>query len=234
MNRFLHSGHIGDILAFLPSMKSLGGGELIITDHCGNVHLKMSGFKYDSLELLLASQKYVAKVWFSNDHGGVTHDLRGFRRHWGKGDLIHMQALELGVTPSYEKWLDAKPAKETKGRVVCCRSPRYRNYNFPWRKILKRLGDRAVFIGTDEEHEDMERHTSCKIERYQVKNCLDIAEAISGSDLFIGNQSSPYWIAAGLNHPCLQETSPITPDSMIHYDGAVYCLDGNINFDLLK
>jgi hypothetical protein len=234
MKRFLHSGHIGDIIAFLSCMKTMGGGELVITDDDGNVHLKMSGFKYESIEPLIAYQSYISRVWFSDNHTGVTHDLRQFRKHWGRGNIVVLHAAELGIEPKYDRWLDAKPSMETKGRIVCCRSPRYRNYNFPWKKILKRIGDRAVFVGTDDEHADMERLTGIKIDRHHVKNCLDIAEAIAGSDLFIGNQSSPYWVAAGLNHPCLQETNPITPDSMIQYDGAHFCINGFVDMGIFE
>lgn len=209
----------------------MGGGELVITDHSENIHLKMSGFKYESIKPLLERQSYITSVTFEDRPTGITHDTRGFRKHWGVGNLIVMQAIELGQQPNFEKWLEADPNPATKGRVICCRSTRYRNYNFPWRKILKRIGDRAMFIGTDEEYNNFQTLNNVHLERLHSGNCLDIANSIAGSDLFIGNQSSPFWVAAGLHHLCIQETNTWTPDSRVPYDGAYYCMDGWIDFD---
>jgi len=233
MNTFLHSGHIGDIIASLPAVRAAGGGHLVITDNDDNVHLKMEGRKYEAIRPLLVAQKYLHAVSFRNHTGGVTHDFRGFRRYWGTGTIPEYHAKAIGVDISYEKWLDVEPLQSMRGRVVISRSPRYRNYNFPWKAILKRIGDRAIFIGVDDEPKAFMQETGITLEQHKCYDCLDVARAIAGSDLFIGNQSSPFWMAAGLNHPCIQETCLDIPDSIVPYNTARYVRDGAINYDEL-
>ena len=67
--RVMHTGHIGDIIAFLPSFQKLGGTHLVIKDEQPWM-APMSGFKYDSLKPLLESQGI--KVSF-NDEIGRAH-----------------------------------------------------------------------------------------------------------------------------------------------------------------
>jgi hypothetical protein len=52
--------------------------------------------------------------------------------------------------------------------------------------------------------------------------------------MFIGNQSSPFWIAAGLHHPLIQETCLDVPDSIVRYEGANYFIDGINPLELIK
>lgn len=233
MKRFLHSGHIGDIIAFLPLMKKLGGGHLVITNHSDTPQLMMEGFKYDSLKPLLMQQDYISGVSFEKDPKNIDFDITGFRKHWGTGTLVEMQAKELGIEPCIEKWLNVKPNLNLKGKIVCCRSTRYRNNSFPWREIVDKFRDKILFIGVHDEYGDFVNQFG-EVHRKIVNNCLDIAEAITGSDLFIGNQSSPFWIAAGLHHPLLQETCIDTPDSIVRYEGANYFIDGINPLNLIK
>lgn len=224
MKRFLHSGHIGDIIAFLPLMKKMGGGHLVITDHNSTPQLMMEGFKYESLKPLLECQDYISGVSFEKHPTNIDYDVTGFRKHWGTGTIVEMQAKELGIEPCIEKWLEVKPNLNLQGKIVCCRSTRYRNELFPWWELIDRIRDRAVFIGVHDEYGDFVNQFG-KVDRYLTNNCLDIAEAIAGSDMFIGNQSSPFWIAAGLHHPLIQETCLDIPDSIVQYKSAHYWVD---------
>jgi hypothetical protein len=234
MKSFIHNGHIGDIIAFLPTMRHLGGGRLVVTDEAWPGEHSMRGFKFESLRPLAEAQDYVESCEISGPTGGGDHDVRGFRRHLsGHHSLLEEQAEELGQPAITSKWLHVNPDDRFKGRVIVCRSPRYRNYYFPWKVVLRRLGDRAIFIGTDREHHDMQMEACRPIERVNFENCLQIARAIEASDLFIGNQSSPFWIAAGLNHRLLQETDYTQPNSIVRYNGAHYTTTGNINFNQL-
>jgi len=224
MKRFLHSGHIGDIIAFLPLMKKMGGGHLVITDHNSTPQLMMEGFKYESLKPLLECQDYISGVSFEKHPTNIDYDVTGFRKHWGTGTIVEMQAKELGIEPCIEKWLEVKPNLNLQGKIVCCRSTRYRNNLFPWREIIDKIRDRAVFIGVHDEYGDFVNQFG-NVDRCLTNNCLDIAEAIAGSDMFIGNQSSPFWIAAGLHHPLIQETCLDVPDSIVQYKSAHYWVD---------
>jgi hypothetical protein len=233
VKRFLHSGHIGDIIAFLPLMRKLGGGHLVITDHSKTPQLMMEGFKYESLKPLLECQDYISGVSFEKHPTNIDFDVTGFRKHWGKGTIIEMQAKELGVEPCIEKWLKVEPNLNLQGKIVCCRSTRYRNDSFPWLEIVNRIRDRVVFIGVHDEYGNFVDKFG-KVDRFLTINCLDIAQAIAGSDMFIGNQSSPFWIAAGLHHSLIQETCLDVPDSIVRYEGANYFIDGINPLELIK
>ncbi len=224
--RFLHSGHIGDLIAFLPSMRALGGGDLVITDQHGT-NLAMQGFKYDSVKPLLEVQEYVKSVSFEKEPQDIQHNACGFRRYWGQYPIVEMQSRELGIpVPDLSAWLTVEPDSKTEGKIVCCRTLRYRNDGFPWGEIVDLYRDRIVFIGLYDEYGDFSRRFG-HVEKMGVKDLLEFAKLIAGSDMFVGNQSSPFWIAAGLNHPLVQETHSEIRDSIVPYEGAFYSLDGN-------
>ena len=100
-------------------------------------------------------------------------------------------------------------------------------------EIVDQIRDRVVFIGVHDEYGDFVRKFG-KVDRLLTNNCLDIAQAIAGSDMFIGNQSSPFWMAAGLHHPLIQETCLDVPDSIVRYEGANYFIDGINPLELIK
>ena len=234
---FLHSGQIGDLIAGLSVMRAMGGGRLIVYDH--PEHMRMSGWKWESVQPLLEVQPYLESVCFGSypfRHQKLV-DFTGFRRFHGDsgGNVIKIQARHLGQPdPGPEKWIHGVvPNPGTSGRIICCRSHRYRNYRFPWRKLAKRAGKRVLFIGTDDEHSDFEREVGAPVERLECANLLEVAQAIAGSDRFFGNQSSPFWVAAGLNHPLVQEVCLGLPDSVVPFEGAHYCANGYLDFDSL-
>lgn len=213
-------------------MRALGGGQLVVTDHNTTPQLMMEGFKFESIKPLVERQWYVKSVVFEKNPENIDYNACGFRRFWGKGSIIEMQAMELNVTPNIEQWLWVSQDERTKNKIVCCRSNRYRNNKFPWKDIVDVCRDDIVFIGVHDEYGDFVRDFGV-VERIIVKNCLEIAQLIAGSRLFIGNQSSPFWIAAGMHHPCIQETCIDVPDSIVPYKNAVYCKDGNFDFEIL-
>jgi len=214
-------------------MRGLGGGHLVITDHNSTPQLMMEGFKYESLKPLLEQQDYITEVSFEKTPKNIDYNVCGFRKYWGTGTIIEMQAKELGIEPCIDKWLQVEPDLNLQGKIVCCRSTRYRNELFPWREIIDKIRDRIVFIGVHDEYGEFTRAFG-KVDRLLTNNCLDIAQAIAGSDMFIGNQSSPFWMAAGLHHPLIQETCIETPDSIVRYKGANYFIDGINILELIK
>jgi hypothetical protein len=233
---FSHTGHIGDIIAFIPIYKAMKGDFLLVVDDQGMA--PMSGYKYDSLKPLLESQGIQSSM--NADGRSIDYDMSGWRECYRDDiSLMDSQARYMRVVPRdngymniTEPWIKVEADPSTKGRVIFNRSPRYRNERFPWKDVLKFFGDKALFTGTKEEHKEF-----CdligKIEYYKTPSCLEVARAIEGSDFFVGNQSSSFWIAAALRKPLLQETFVPAPNSIIPYEGAWYCLDGNIPFNKL-
>lgn len=227
MARFLHSGHIGDIIAFLPCMRALGGGDLVITDHNHQPHLLMQGFKYESLKPLLEIQPYIDSVTYEKHPEKIDYDVTGFRRYWGQYPIIGMQAKTLGIEkPSTFQWLDVPADNRSNGKILCCRSHRYRNDSFPWDSIVNKYRGQILFVGLYDERGDFISRYG-EVSSVWVNNLLELAQLIRGSAIFIGNQSAPFWIAAGLNHPLIQETHPPLPDSIVEYEYAHYSINGD-------
>lgn len=225
---FLHTGHIGDIIAFLPVFHHLKGTTLIIRDEPWMA--PMSGFKYDSIRPLL--QSLGIEVYLNTSKYALDFDMSDWRQCY-RDDLSLMDAQarylnvvdrETGRLNVTVPWIQVSESPLTKGRVIFNRTPRYRNATFPWRKVLEHYGDRALFIGTEDEHTDFCREVG-RIERFIVPDCLEVARAIAGADAFVGNQSSAFWIAAGLRKPLIQETFLPAPNSIVEYEGAQYVFE---------
>lgn len=236
--KIVHTGHIGDIIAFLPLYRAIGGEALFIRDDPGMA--PMSGFKYDTLEPLLKSQGI--KVWFMHSCGGAIHlDMGNWREcYQNHVSLTDCQARFMGLVNRQnghfkldKPWIEVEPDPLTKDRVLFNRTPRYRNPKFPWDKVAKHFGDRALFVGTLDEHELYQREVGVPIERYETPDCLAVAKAIKGADFFVGNQSSAFWIAAAMHKPLLQEVDCVVTNSIIAYEGAQYAIGGHVDFSKL-
>jgi hypothetical protein len=227
---FLHTGHIGDIIAFLPIYFGMNGDRLIVCDDPGMD--PMSGFKYNSLKPLLESQNI--NVSF-NDVSIVDFDMTHWRNCYENNiSLMDSQARFIGFVPRRnghvkitQPWINVSKDNNILGKVVFNRSHRYRNPNFPWKEIYKKYKTTAVFIGTEEEHEDF-CNVIGEIDHYPTKDCLKVAEAINACSLFVGNQSSSCWIAMALMKPLIQEVCPSIPNSIIKYKGAIFGFDNKI------
>ncbi len=236
--KIVHTGHIGDIIAFLPLFRAVGGEVLAVRDDPGMA--PMSGFKYDTLKPLLEHLR-IRTLFFSGCGGSIHLDMGNWRECYQHNiSLTDAQARYMGLVNRQNghfeikgPWIEVDPDPLTKGRVIFNRTPRYRNPNFSWTKVAKHFGDRALFVGTPDEHELYEREVGIPIERYETEDCLAVARAIRGSDFFVGNQSSAFWIAAAMFHPLLQEVDCVVTNSIVRYDGAQYAIDGHIDFSKL-
>lgn len=233
---FLHTGHIGDVIAFLPIYYGMGGSKLVIRDDPGMV--PMSGFKYDSLKPLLENQGIPVSF---NDCSIVDYDMTHWRECYeDQINLMDSQARFIGFVPRRKghvqitkPWIEVDQDSSILGKIVFNRSHRYRNPKFPWHKVYNKYKNVAVFIGTKEEHEDFCRNIGV-ITHYQTKDCLDVARAISACTLFVGNQSSACWIAMALMKPLIQETFPQAPNSIVKYKGAIFGFDDKIAIPDIK
>lgn len=110
------------------------------------------------------------------------------------------------------KIIDVPPSDVAKDKIVIVKTSRYNNFFFDWKK-LKEWKDHFIFISLDAEHEAF-----CKdifeVERYKAEDALDVAKAMSGAKLVIGNQGGLYAIAEMMKAPrCLA-----TAEMMKHND----------------
>lgn len=232
MNTYLMSGDCGDAISALPIIRHLGGGIVVLALHVGPGFPRepMTRDRADFLLPVIAAQPYVEKAYFSESPTGITHDLSTFRliKNAGPSELLtHWHARHLGLQPKaidLSPWIHVTPSPETKGKVVIARSLRYHNMYFHWRKLLSKHRGRTVFIGLPFEYEAFAK-TFGPIDYRPVMDALEMAQLIAGSDLFVGNQSFPCWLALAMGSNLIQESYPPVPNSRIPRPNARFVLN---------
>lgn len=187
------------------------------------------------LKPLAESQDYIQECRIKTPSDHIDWDSGGFRGtglHSRSASLFEAQlshfchVLGYGrtMTPLI-KWLHVDPLPDSRGRIICARSGRYRNGSFPWKQIVRHYGDRLLFVGLKHEHAEFCSHWGM-VEYRPVSDLHEMARLIAGSELFIGNQSSPMTIAEGLKHPTIQETSTDPADCIYFRDNAQWVDNG--------
>lgn len=127
--------------------------------------------------------------------------------------LAHLnQTTGIGLKVDHSRpWLVAYASRDSRDRVVINRTARYHNNLFPWKSVVGFYGESLLFVGHPHEHAVF-CHEFGNVEYRPTENLKEVAELISGSRLFIGNQSCAGAISEGLKHDHIQETSPSIPD----------------------
>ena len=226
MNTFKHSGDLGDIIYSLPTIKALGGGILYLNPGkqlkspiCGIPTKKFTSEKpIDMVRPLLEVQDYIEKVlvWDGED---VTYDLDTFRiqGNLNRINLAEAHCKTFNVDPDVicHQWIfNVKPKRIGDKKYVFHRSPRYHNMEFEkqyWPYYINRYHPKALFVGIEEEYKQFIETFNCtSIPFYRVKDFLELAEIIKGSELFVGNQSMPFAIAEGLHAHSVLEADIIS------------------------
>lgn len=229
MLKFLHNGDIGDCIACLPAIRQLGGGKLIFTQHPNPRPFKETSAM---LKPLFDAQPYIRETEWQDKPEPVDFNFCTFRHAWAhNASLAHMQAVHCGLKHlDISPWLKVRPA-DYSGRIIINRTPRYQNPAFPWKKIVETYKDRLLFVGLPHEHDDFQKYVGAYVEHYMAYNFRDLAETIYGSDFYIGNQSSPCWVAMGLGHPLVQEGHAGIKDSVIPNPRAFFVRNSAFPFD---
>lgn len=212
---FSHSGDQGDLLAHLPIVRGLGGGKLILfpSSYTG---YRMTPERVANMAPLLLSQPYIHGVeWASVPSGRNLDDWRNHYKHGLNITDMACDTFGLAFLEREQPWLVVDP--QPVARVIFARSGRYHNDAFPWVKVYERYKSAAVFVGTSAEHNEFERDIG-PIDWHPTADMLDLARVIAGCELFVGNQSSPYWIAEGLKVPTLLEITHFPNNS--HWERA--------------
>lgn len=211
---FFSAGDMGDIIALLPVIRHMGGGRIIIGERSntgtgpGFCRESMRGKRYEMLKPLLEAQPYVRGVEWG-DCPSRAHDMSVFRHTRPRpGESIanwqarHLKLPEVNLDP----WLRV-PTVIYDAPVIFARSPRYQNPLFPWRHYAD-FYKNAVFVGTADEHAEFQAVIGRRIEHRITETLLDLAQLMAGSPQCICNQSAPWWVAAGVGAPTVQETNP--------------------------
>lgn len=207
MSVFFARGDLGDIIAFLPTIRQLGGGHLILGNRDGRGEREpMTQARFDVIAPLLQVQPYITGIHREDDAKDVNYDVTNFRMKPPPSgyNLATWQAAYFGITDlDLSPWLFAHPSQESSGRAVFARSLRYHGRNFDWKGMVEKYPG-ALFVGLPEEHAAF-----CgafgQVQYRPTSNLLEVAELIAGSEIFVGNQSAPCWVAMGLGAALIQE-----------------------------
>jgi len=217
---YSHSGDIGDLLAALPVIRQLGGGELVLfpAPYTG---FPMTVERVENLRPLLELQPYVKCVrWAAGPEGT---NLDEWRNHYDPSkNLTDMLAHTFGQPhPDREEpWLKIDWPDRI-ARVVFARCQRYRNPDVDWRQIYDEYADHAVFVGTPEEYCDFQNEVGHVSYRY-TPNYLDLARVVAAADLVAVNQTSIRWLAEGFKVPVLVEVEPAINNTHWQREAAFY------------
>jgi hypothetical protein len=231
MTSFLTMGDFGDVIYLLPCLKLCAPSILYAKDGL-RLHDPFIP-RLPAIQRLVRFQPYAEDIlpWEGEE---ITHDVSRFRDHghpYGV-TLARLQADSVGLLPDLtQSWLFTEPALETKGKIVIARSARYQNHYFPWRQLLATYGDRMLFIGHRHEYEAF-RYEVGPVPYLPTCDLYEAAQAIAGSDLFIGNQSSPFALAEGLKHPSILEVCLESPDCLYRRHNVLHCHDGALDLNL--
>lgn len=211
--RVQHKGEIGDIIAFLPILKILGGGTLVVTNQRREYWRHMPGKRLAALRPLLEAQSYchgVEEVEDPDEPKGIHLD---YSRAWEnvigkyKYTLTQAQGWWAGVDPQdpeiNKPWIELQGDIPQHGKIVINRTDRHTTGQLPYHRLARR--EDCIFIGHPDEHDRFQK-SWFKLPYVPTKDYLEIAKLIAGASLYVGNQSSCFWVAAGLQTtPVIQE-----------------------------
>jgi hypothetical protein len=217
---FSHSGDIGDLLAALPVIRELGGGELVLfpAPYTGE---RMTQERAGRLLPFLKLQPYLTSVRWAPAPEGT--NLDEWREHYDCWlNLTDMVAQTFGQPhPDREQpWLKIDRPNRV-APVVFARTPRYRNQEVDWHRIYDEYASRAVFAGTPEEHHDFQQEIG-PVSYHYSPTYLDVARVVAGADLVVVNQTSIRWLAEGFKVPVLVEVAPNINNTHWERAGAHY------------
>ena len=226
---FSHSGHAGDIIYSIPTMYELAAGRKInlyltlnqpnrdftrqMRHPNGNVMLTEKSVELIA-PLLLAQKDFIRCEALAGQT--VHYDLTAFREFpfdYRMGSIARWYFLTYGISRDLGKpWLQVQPDESFKDALVIARSSRYRTPKIEY-GFLKKY-PRVVFVGMPDEFADMQQQIPSLV-YHPVKNFLELASLIAGSQLFIGNQSFPFSLAEALKVKRVLEVFPQCPNVLV-------------------
>jgi predicted SAM-dependent methyltransferase len=202
MNVYTMGGSIGDIIAATAMIKQKGGGELYLNKNAP-ADWRQSEDRLNSLKTLLEVQGYLHKVELTDTMHGV--NLDHFRNNWRQGmnlaDMI-CSWQNCHHIDRNEPWITVPETKRV-NKVIIHRSPRYHT-GFPWRSVVEKYGKNITFVGDHYEYCDFVQRFGL-VHYYKTETYRELAAVIKGSELYIGNQSSPFWVSCAMAHPTIVE-----------------------------
>jgi len=240
------AGDIGDCCYLLGILSELPSGPhtLLLEQSQQTKSKDMTALKWllDAIKDLAEAQPYIKECRLLKKNDKVDWKSANFRvKHYTPGETLlraHVNNLIDTLKTGHEiygrnKWLTVAPLAEMNGRVVINRTGRYRNNSFNWKEVVRHYRSRLSFIGLHHEWMEFMGHFGY-VEFHPTRNMMDVARAIAGSELFIGNQSCCNAVAEGLKHNLIQESHLTYPDCIFtranaHHSGDGECILPNVS-----
>lgn len=203
-NLYVKLNAIGDFIRNVVGWPSAGEGEGRYTQQ-----------DYEFLAPLLKAQDYLHEVDIWNgQQDDFPQLLNHFKFHiqerW-QGNQTECYALAMGWDihdPEiksqllFQPWLTELEPLRVNGRpIVINRTSRHLvgAEGQGWQGWIDNgLGQRAIFLGTQQEHQNFEDTFKTKVLYQPITDMLEMARFIQGSEMFIGNQSVALSLAIGL------------------------------------
>jgi hypothetical protein len=244
---FKHSGNCGDIIYSLPAMLALAdqtqdsGIRLYLrtnqkAPHLGTAkhplgNVTLNEYMVRMIKPLLLSQKKICTCEIYSDQA-IDYDLDKIREYpflYDRGNIARWYFLIFPV--SYDlssQWLFIEPSSITRNSIVIARSSRYQmpyiDYSF-----LSNYPE-VCFVGLAEEYLEMKKQVPA-LRFLETNNFYELATLISGSRLFIGNQSFPFSIAEALKVNRLLEVCYKIPNVIVSgMNGFDFCFQNQFEY----
>lgn len=208
MVRFTHSGATGDIIFSLPTIRAMGGGQLLIH----NFHRQ----RYEAIKPLLEVQPYITGVEWVSEKPSDAVDLDKFRQYAGHhNNLVEAHFKGQGLAPDnwQDGWLTLPECPELIPGIrysLVNRTTNYADPNFNWSKevdYLRSISDEVYFIGYPDEY--LLFNTTFKNHiKYFPCNFLEAAQLMKRAVMFSGCYSAMSTIAMGLGIDYRLEQAP--------------------------
>ena len=231
-----HSGHLGDVIYALPTIQALltrysqpdceiyfpsdkkTGLDPTMNHMGGEVMLSEPMISF--INPLLRLQPFISNTFFLPERDipveCIDFDIvRSRAFNLSAGNIVDYYQKAFGViSRNTTPWLSLGSSddfRETRD-IVIGRSQRYLNDRINYEALHSHIGSK-VFLGTEREYASFARtYPGLKIEYLPVKNALEVAQLISRSRLYVGNQSFFFAIAEALKAPRLLETFEPVPN----------------------
>lgn len=234
--KFFHSGDLGDIIYGLAAIRAAGGGELVLDPTGGRndadvFHrygrtLRLNADTIAALAPLLRAQPYVTGVAQADRCPQGAANMNAFRADLGRHEslidaqfrALHMDGIEQAAV-SHAPWLSVEPDEAMRNTTIVARSLRYQARHDWWYHQVRAIKNPIMFIGTELEHRAFCVALDFNCGRLVCPDFLFMARYIAGCKQFLGNQSAPMAVAAGLGVDFVQETFPHARNCIVNGRG---------------
>lgn len=238
MNKYKHSGTLGDLIYSLPLVRHFGGGEFYLhlnqIDWIGQHYYgspptafhrgRMTQSDLEFIKDFMLAQSYITGFAALTKQTEITHNLDRFRTSFvhHPSNYVDVYAREFGITDPdtlmklrCTPWITVPQPRPIKDRpYVINRTARWTDPNSrtqwdQWR--TEGIDQQSVFVGLREEHLAFQQFTGWHIDHYPTPTLLDLAAVIAGAAQFVGNQSVALSLAIGLGKTTVCEARKDLP-----------------------